>query len=100
MRHRADRDCIGVAADVGGDRRNTVMAINEQSHAFVVKIWHERRDIAGAKPVWRGSVDDVQSGSRLYFDSLGVLCSYLTRHAGLAADRMESDEEPRAPLPH
>jgi hypothetical protein len=76
------------------------MAISEQSHAFVVKIWHERRDIAGATPIWRGSVDDVQSGSRLYFDSLGVLCSYLTRRAGLAADRTESDEDPCAPLPH
>ena len=71
------------------------MSINEQSHAFIVKIWHERRDIAGAEPVWRGSVDDVQAGSRLYFDSLGVLCSYLTRHAGLAVDGTETDNEPR-----
>jgi hypothetical protein len=76
------------------------MSMNDQTHAFVVKIWHERRDIAGAEPIWRGSVDDVQGGPRLYFDSLGVLCSYLTRRAGLAADRMETDEDPRAPLSH
>ncbi len=76
------------------------MAINEQSHAFVVKIWHERRDIAGAEPIWRGSVDDVEGGPRIYFDSLGVLCSYLTQHAGLAADRLGSDENPSAPRSH
>ncbi|MGI8856157.1 MAG: hypothetical protein ACR2JW_10420 [Thermomicrobiales bacterium] len=76
------------------------MAINEQSHAFVVKIWHERRDIAGAEPVWRGSVDDVEGGPRIYFDSLGVLCSYLTQRAGLAADMVGLDEDLHVPRPH
>ena len=76
------------------------MATMGQGHACVASIWQERRDSAGAEPVWRGSVDDVEGGSRIYFDSLGVLCSYLTQRAGLAADTMGSDEEPRVPQPH
>ncbi len=71
------------------------MPLNEQSHAFVVKIWHERRDIAGAAPVWRGSVDDVRGGPRVYFDSLTTLCGYLARHADLGDYWMATDEDTR-----
>lgn len=79
------------------------MSLDEQSHAFVVKIWHERRDLAGAASVWRGSVDDVRGGPRVYFDSLATLCRYLVRHAELgddAIDRIDRDEDRRAPRPH
>ncbi len=78
-----------------------LVSLNEQSHAFVVKIWHERRDIIGAESVWRGSVDDVRGGPRVYFNSLVTLCNYLARHADLGEYAMDSDEEsPRAPRPH
>jgi hypothetical protein len=36
-------------------------------HAFIVKLWLERREIEGAKPEWRGRIDHVQSGKRAYF---------------------------------
>lgn len=73
------------------------MPLNEQSHAFVVKIWHERRDVADAEAVWRGSVDDVQGGARVYFDSLATLCGFLARHADLGEHATKSDEDPGAP---
>jgi hypothetical protein len=57
--------------------------IDERSYAFVVKVWEERRDIAGAAPTWRGSLDDVQRGDRVYFDTLAELCAHLREHAGL-----------------
>ena len=57
--------------------------IDERSFAFVVKVWEERRDIDGAAPTWRGSLDDVQSGDRVYFDTLAELCDQLRLHTGL-----------------
>ena len=47
------------------DRRNI--------HAFVVKIWLEQREIAGAAPEWRGRIDHVQSESRRYFRDLASI---------------------------
>jgi len=70
------------------------MLLSEQSHAFVIKIWHERRDIVGAEPVWRGSVNDVEGGPRVYFNSLATL------HAGIGDCWPDADEEiPHAPRP-
>lgn len=57
--------------------------LDERSYAFVVKIWEERRDISGAGPSWRGSVDDVQTGTRHYFDSLLGLTDYLNKRSGM-----------------
>jgi hypothetical protein len=42
-------------------------------HAFVVKVWLERREIAGAQPEWRGRIDHVQSGRRVYFRHLAEI---------------------------
>ena len=57
--------------------------LDERSFAFYVKIWEERRDIVGADAVWRGSVDDVGGGDRLYFASLRELCAYLEHRSGM-----------------
>lgn len=46
-------------------------------HAFVVKVWLEGREIAGATPEWRGRVDHVQSGRRIYFRDLGELLGFV-----------------------
>jgi len=45
-------------------------------HLFVVRIWHE----PGQRPpaAWRGSVEHVPSGQRLYFISLGDLSDFIT----------------------
>jgi hypothetical protein len=59
------------------------MALDERRYSFVVKIWEERRDIPGAEPTWRGSVDDVQRGDRLYFNTLIELSDYLKNRSGM-----------------
>lgn len=51
--------------------------IDERTFTFVIKIWWERRDIAGVAPTWRGSVEDIQTGQRVYFQSSAALCRYL-----------------------
>ena len=43
-------------------------------HAFVVKLWLERREIEGAQPEWRGRIDHILSGKRIYFrDVAGII---------------------------
>lgn len=59
--------------------------IDERTFTYVVKIWEERRDVAGAERTWRGSVDNVQTGDRLYFGTLLELSDYLRRESGMAA---------------
>jgi hypothetical protein len=59
--------------------------LDERSYTFVVRIWAEPRDLAGAVPAWRGSVDDIQTGARLYFGTLGELSDYLRRQSGMTA---------------
>jgi hypothetical protein len=57
--------------------------MDERSYAFVVKLWEERRDIAGAEPAWRGSVEDVRTGARFYFVNLIELSDYLEQQSGM-----------------
>ncbi|HVO84754.1 MAG TPA: hypothetical protein VMU60_10040 [Syntrophobacteria bacterium] len=46
---------------------------HEQSHAFIVRIWLEPREIIGAAPVWRGMIEHVASGERRYVKHLKEL---------------------------
>jgi hypothetical protein len=61
-----------------------MMPFEARSHAFVVRIWEERREVAGAPAIWRGFVCDVRSGARVYFTTLAALCSYLAGQTGIA----------------
>ena len=63
-------------------------------HAFVVKLWLERREIPGALPEWRGRIDHVQSGTRVYFrnmvEIIGFILSFLE---GSQVPPLESEEQ-------
>jgi hypothetical protein len=50
--------------------------VQRPEHLFVVRMWQEssRR----APDQWRGSVEHVPSGQRLYFVSLGDLNAFIT----------------------
>jgi len=49
-------------------------------HLFIVRIWQEA-DRSGVSQ-WRGSVEHVPSGQRLYFTSLGDLTDFITGRLG------------------
>jgi hypothetical protein len=57
--------------------------LDERTHTYVVRIWEERRDIVGMQPTWRGSLDDVRTGGRTYFATLGELMNYLRLRTGM-----------------
>ena len=65
--------------------------LGERSYAFVVNIWEERRDIPGAPPTWRGSVNNVQNGTRIYFSTLREVCEYLGQQSGMCDGESPSE---------
>jgi hypothetical protein len=46
-------------------------------HAFVAKLWLERREIEGTQPEWRGRIDHVTSGRRIYFRDLSEITAFI-----------------------
>lgn len=46
-------------------------------HAFIVKLWLEHREIEGANPEWRGRIDHVQSGKRIYFRDTAKILQFI-----------------------
>lgn len=39
-------------------------SFQENSHAFIIRVWLEPREIEGERPEWRGTVEHVLSGER------------------------------------
>ena len=42
----------------------------DTSHSFIIRVWIEPRDNKDAQPTWRGVIEHVGSGVRVYFDQL------------------------------
>ena len=38
------------------------------THAFVVRFWLEHREMEGRSPLWRGVVEHVTTGKRIYLE--------------------------------
>jgi hypothetical protein len=52
-------------------------------HAFIVRIWFEPREIQTMPSQWRGMVQYVASGEQRYFNSFEQLISFVVKNAGL-----------------
>lgn len=46
----------------------TMKTDTQNPHTFIVRLWHEKAD--GGDFILRGSVDDVRSGERSYFQDI------------------------------
>ena len=57
------------------------------THAFIVRIWYEPLDDAGARTTWRGSVEQVGSDRRIYFQALEELVYFIEERTGINAGR-------------
>jgi len=54
------------------------LAVEQDSHSFIVRIWDEPRQASGPSPkFWRGSIIYVGSDKRLYFDDLDSIASFI-----------------------
>lgn len=50
-----------------------------RTHAFVVRLWQDRREVAGAVPEWRGRIEHVQSGDYAAFRDLSAIGPFIRR---------------------
>jgi hypothetical protein len=64
--------------------------IEDQTLVFVIRIWFEPREIEGASPEWRGSIEHLGSGKRRYFTNLSDISNYIAPFLGEAG--VEADE--------
>ncbi len=67
-----------------------VKPTKETAHAFIVRIWMETRELKDAKPIWRGVIERVGSGRRVYIDKLEQIAIHLMpyiRALGVEVDK-------------
>ncbi len=50
----------------------------ESDHAFIIRIWKEKREIQGASPAWRGVIEHVPTGKRRYLQNLAHIITFIT----------------------
>jgi hypothetical protein len=73
--------------------------LGDRSASFIVRIWRERNDAAGAAVEWRGSIECVEGGERVYFRDLNVMESFLETQLlriGIDAGQGDAGGPPRA----
>jgi hypothetical protein len=58
------------------------MSAPDYAHAFILRVWREPREIPGAPPLWRGSVELVGSGAQRYLNGLEDLTEFILAHTG------------------
>jgi putative component of toxin-antitoxin plasmid stabilization module len=54
-----------------------VKSTKESTHAFIIRIWIEPREKKDEKPIWRGVIEHVGSGDRVYFDQLEHIATHV-----------------------
>jgi hypothetical protein len=53
-----------------GHRMNS---FEDYGHAFIIRVWLEHRELQGAPAEWRGMIQHVASGERLYIKDLNQI---------------------------
>ena len=61
--------------------------LENNSYAFIVRIWGEATDDAGNPIQWRGSIDQVGSNKRLYFSDLEGITRFIREQIQDKSDR-------------
>ena len=50
------------------------------THAFIVRIWIEPREMKDVEPIWRGVIQHVEADKRVYFDHLDKMSTYFAKY--------------------
>jgi hypothetical protein len=53
-------------------------SFEESTHAFIVRIWLEPREIEDAAPEWRGVIQHTSSGERRSFNGLHEIEEFIS----------------------
>jgi len=70
-----------------------VNSFEANSHSFIVRFWVEPREIKDAKPVWRGVVEHVSSGRKLYLKNLKEIKAFIESYIGEIDERIRSEQQ-------
>ena len=54
-----------------------IESFDERAHSFIVRIWHEPRELKGAVPEWRGVIEHISSGKRRYFRHINEVTNFM-----------------------
>ena len=64
--------------------------LEDRTAVFIVRIWCERGDDSAPAPEWRGSVEHVQSGKRMFFRHLDAVIDFMKPHLeGIGVDAQQ-----------
>ncbi len=69
--------------------------LGDRSASFIVRIWRERGEGLDATVEWRGSIECVDGGEKVYFRDLDVIGSFLKTHLqriGIDAQTNQTDQ--------
>lgn len=65
---------------------------DRQQHLFVVRIWQESK--LEQSPVWRGMVEHVHFGQKMYFTSLNDLSDFIALRLEKLSESGQNEEKP------
>ena len=57
--------------------------MRDDIQSFVIRIWHEAVDSEGNATAWRGSIEQVGSGDRFYFQDLQAAADFIRKQGGI-----------------
>ncbi|MCF7220880.1 hypothetical protein [Marilutibacter chinensis] len=64
--------------------------LEDRTAAFIVRVWSERSDRETVAAEWRGSVEHVQSGQRVFFRHLETVVEFMKPHLeGIGIDAQQ-----------
>ncbi len=53
------------------------MLLEDNTAAYIVRVWLEQREIEGAPVTWRGSIEHVASGRTKYLTDLDEIARFI-----------------------
>lgn len=66
----------------------------DQTAAFVLRIWVERRALAGAPVEWRGMIEHATSGQRHYARDLASIVHFIKQYMVEMGVDFTNEDEP------
>ncbi len=51
--------------------------LEDRSAAFILRVWCEPDRSSRPSPVWRGSIEHVPSGRRVFFNECGAIVAFV-----------------------
>lgn len=57
--------------------------MENETHAFIIRVWYEAQDSEGKVLTWRGSIDHVGGNKRLYFQDMNGVVNFIQEQSGI-----------------